>query len=1170
MDYQHRPGGKTGSGGVASASESNRDRRERLRQLALETIDLQKDPYFMRNHLGTYECKLCLTLHNNEGSYLAHTQGKKHQSNLARRAAKDAKDNNLLPQLLMKSRVDQLAEKNQKSSRPCSLDMTEGPNRMRKKMIRNDMFYINYPYRPEMDSPKSLKQNKFRQPISWDSIEYHKRSFHQFSSKNASINSSSENLNSNEEDFNFQNISATATSLQKVSSKFSLNKSIESEENISFDNEIEKNPESESNQTKNISSNLDCLDQSDLEQLESRSLLRLLEEGEKIGAIYKCARVLGLDSCEGLMLFGKENFYLIDGFTILENNEIRDLDTVPLHLQDPVIPNCNTPTSINKESENASQNQSKRKFISAQTTNHISCDYNSNDPKEFIRLHREALESDYVSAHLNEWIDLIFGYKQQGQAAVENVNVFHHLFYEGNVDIYTIEDPLKKNAIIGFINNFGQIPKQLFKKAHPAKKAFNGNLQSLNNNPFFGSKMQNSTSTSNNLSTPPLIFSFNTKQNQTIVANINNSNTSPLTPLLTSMLGNSSSPNAAVYQPVISNDKLIMHNIRSLVQTNHVLKELRGAVGQIIQQEKNILAVEQNKILIPPHFKKYVAWGFADQSLRIGNYESDRASAVFESDLLPCTGEILCCAVANSRTMITGSTNSVVSVWRLKNKLTKIQLLQNLYGHTKAITSLAASSSYGILVSGSRDKTCIVWDLNKLTFVRQLGAEGYIEQNEEIKEKLKYAVCNNKVDLTKKKSLDQSFTTSDDVEKSETHELDEDYQFSSVHSAPISAICINESNGDIATCCSTQIFVWTINGDLLSCIDIFNYQYSNIHQENALFNIVSNSNNAQILCCNFSSYKEWNENNLFIVGCSDGSVKIYTMKYIQIPISEDQSAMNDQVVITNKKYLGKLMKEVKKLTHQNETDKTKIEKSLDASFESISPSEVSEQIEPCSNIKKISLIAIRNSENQYEDDFSDDSSLESKKYTDNSTVETEENLAQVDKNSNKDKNEKNFKAPSIEVLKLSELNLLDSTNVENDLALKPGFQWSRQLILQNELFVNVKEKAAISSIIISKDNKTLFVGDTKGRLFSFVVANINSQAQSPQPKSYEGKFGSVTVSTVDEDEEELEAREAEDSYAENARIIERQLSKSFPFKKKEREFEDPVVLAKRPKGTLIK
>ena len=92
MDYQHRAGGKTGSGGVASSQEQNISRRERLKQLAMETIDINKDPYFMKNHLGSYECKLCLTLHNNEGSYLAHTQGKKHQQNLGRRQAKEAKD----------------------------------------------------------------------------------------------------------------------------------------------------------------------------------------------------------------------------------------------------------------------------------------------------------------------------------------------------------------------------------------------------------------------------------------------------------------------------------------------------------------------------------------------------------------------------------------------------------------------------------------------------------------------------------------------------------------------------------------------------------------------------------------------------------------------------------------------------------------------------------------------------------------------------------------------------------------------------------------------------------------------------------------------------------------------------------------------------------------------
>ncbi|KAM3726430.1 WD repeat and FYVE domain-containing protein [Dirofilaria immitis] len=96
--------------------------------------------------------------------------------------------------------------------------------------------------------------------------------------------------------------------------------------------------------------------------------------------------------------------------------------------------------------------------------------WSKGDAREFVRMHRQALECDYVSANLHNWIDLIFGYKQRGDAAIEANNVYHHLFYEGNVDFDNIEDPLTRNATIGFINNFGQIPSQLFKKPHPQKK----------------------------------------------------------------------------------------------------------------------------------------------------------------------------------------------------------------------------------------------------------------------------------------------------------------------------------------------------------------------------------------------------------------------------------------------------------------------------------------------------------------------------------------------------------------------------------------------------------------------------------------------------------------------------------------------------------------------------
>ena len=68
-------------GAYASKWMINLEWRDRLKKIAEETTDLMKDPYFYHNHMGIYECKLCcLTIHNNEGSYLSHTQSKKHSN----------------------------------------------------------------------------------------------------------------------------------------------------------------------------------------------------------------------------------------------------------------------------------------------------------------------------------------------------------------------------------------------------------------------------------------------------------------------------------------------------------------------------------------------------------------------------------------------------------------------------------------------------------------------------------------------------------------------------------------------------------------------------------------------------------------------------------------------------------------------------------------------------------------------------------------------------------------------------------------------------------------------------------------------------------------------------------------------------------------------------------
>lgn len=54
-------------------------------------------------------------------------------------------------------------------------------------------------------------------------------------------------------------------------------------------------------------------------------------------------------------------------------------------------------------------------------------------------------------------------------------------------------------------------------------------------------------------------------------------------------------------------------------------------MGQIVCTDKGILAVEQNKVLVPPTWSKTFAWGYADLSCRLANYESDKVSGSYHN-----------------------------------------------------------------------------------------------------------------------------------------------------------------------------------------------------------------------------------------------------------------------------------------------------------------------------------------------------------------------------------------------------------------------------------------------------------------------------------------------------------------------------------------------------------
>ncbi|KAK4047538.1 beige protein-like 1 [Microbotryomycetes sp. JL201] len=332
------------------------------------------------------------------------------------------------------------------------------------------------------------------------------------------------------------------------------------------------------------------------------------------------------------------------------------------------------------------------------------------DPRMFVELHREALESDHVSAHLHEWIDLIFGCKSgTGPAAIASVNVYHHLSYEGAIDLDSIENADERKAATSTIHNFGMTPKQLFTKPHAAR--------------------------------PNRLLAKGTR-------------------------------------PIFSPDSTIEQQTVALVESIVPVCDVGQQVSTILASTPDkTTAASAKTVLVPGDLTHVVSWTSADQTVRVhprGNPSS--TAALFEN---MHAGVISCATFADSRTFITGSTDTTVSLWKFKWRGQgrgadgQFQQMECLRGHTDRVTCVTSSRSFSVVVSGSnssasntademiylvKDHTAIIWDLNRRKFMHLLTG----------------------------------------------------------HETAVHLVAICDTMGDIATCSGAVLRLWTVNGVLLA------------------------------------------------------------------------------------------------------------------------------------------------------------------------------------------------------------------------------------------------------------------------------------------------------------------------------------------------------------------
>nr|XP_057936360.1 neurobeachin-like isoform X4 [Doryrhamphus excisus] len=273
-------------------------------------------------------------------------------------------------------------------------------------------------------------------------------------------------------------------------------------------------------------------------------------------------------------------------------------------------------------------------------------------PEDFVRINRMALESEFVSCQLHQWIDLIFGYKQRGPEAVRALNVFHHLTYEGAVSLDAMTDPLIREATEAQIRSFGQTPSQLLIEPHPPR--------------------------SSAMHLSPLMFKEQMQQDVIMVLKFPSN--SPVTHVAANTL------------PHLTVPAVVTVTCSRLFAVNrwHNTAGLRGAPGYSLEQAHH-LPIEMDPLIAnSAASNKRQITDLVDQSIQIST-------------------QCFVVTADNRYILVCGFWDKSFRVYSSETgKLTQI-----VFGHWDVVTCLARSESYiggdCYIVSGSRDATLLLW-----------------------------------------------------------------------------------------------------------------------------------------------------------------------------------------------------------------------------------------------------------------------------------------------------------------------------------------------------------------------------------------------------------------------------------------------------------------------------